>query len=151
VEQQLKQKNIVLKRDFRAVVDLIQADANQLQQAFINFLLNAIDSMFNGGQIHVVSQETRVTRPGRNPRQSAEEIRAVRVSISDTGEGIRKEDLASIFDPFYTTKSHGTGLGLTVAHGIIQDHGGFIDVESELRIGTTFHVSFPLIAQEAVL
>jgi len=61
-----------------------------------------------------------------------------------SGEGIRAEDLPHVFDPFFTTKDYGTGLGLSVVHGIIQEHGGQIEVESELDKGTAFHISLPL-------
>lgn len=74
---------------------------------------------------------------------------ALRVSIRDSGEGIRSEDLAHVFDPFFTTKDYGTGLGLSVVHGIIQEHGGQIEVESELTKGTTFHILLPLVRFDA--
>jgi signal transduction histidine kinase len=148
VEQQLKQKNITLRKELAAGADLIQADANILQQALINFLLNAIDSMFGGGELFVRTEEVE-RHPGLPV--SAPTRPAVKVIIRDSGEGIRKEDLPHIFDPFFTTKSHGTGLGLSVTHGIIQDHNGFIDVDSVVRQGTTIQVFFPLIAQEAVV
>ena len=69
----------------------------------------------------------------------------LRVTIRDNGEGIRKEDLAHVFDPFFTTKDYGTGLGLSVVHGIVQEHGGQIEVESELSKGTAFHILLPLV------
>jgi signal transduction histidine kinase len=70
---------------------------------------------------------------------------ALRISIRDTGEGIKKDDIARVFDPFFTTKDFGTGLGLSVVHGIIEEHGGQIEVESELAKGTSFHISLPLV------
>jgi signal transduction histidine kinase len=73
----------------------------------------------------------------------------LRISIRDSGEGIRNEDLAHVFDPFFTTKDYGTGLGLSVVHGIIQEHGGQIEVESELTKGTTFHILLPLVRFDA--
>jgi signal transduction histidine kinase len=66
------------------------------------------------------------------------------IMIRDTGEGIRKEDIPHVFDPFFTTKDYGTGLGLSVVHGIIQEHGGQIEVESEIKKGTAFHILLPL-------
>src|SRR5205814_3186991 len=70
---------------------------------------------------------------------------ALLISIRDTGEGIRAEDIPHVFDPFFTTKDYGTGLGLSVVHGIIQEHGGQIEVESELQKGTVFHILLPLV------
>jgi signal transduction histidine kinase len=68
--------------------------------------------------------------------------------VQDTGCGIAPEDMSKIFDPFFTTKEDGVGLGLSVSHGIIQEHKGTIDVESEKGKGTVFHVQFPLLAPQ---
>ena len=73
----------------------------------------------------------------------------IRVSISDTGHGISKENIPHVFDPFFTTKSQGTGLGLAVAHSIIEEHHAIVVTESEIDVGTTFHITFPLVMQEA--
>jgi signal transduction histidine kinase len=67
------------------------------------------------------------------------------ITIRDNGEGIRGEDIPHVFDPFFTTKDYGTGLGLSVVHGIIQEHSGQIEVESELSKGTAFHIMLPLV------
>ncbi len=75
----------------------------------------------------------------------AKASRPLRISIRDNGEGIRSEDIPHVFDPFFTTKDYGTGLGLSVVHGIIQEHGGQVEVESELQKGTAFHILFPLV------
>ena len=69
----------------------------------------------------------------------------LRITIRDDGEGIRSEDIPQVFDPFFTTKDYGTGLGLSVVHGIIQEHGGQIEVESEVAKGTAFHILLPLV------
>lgn len=70
---------------------------------------------------------------------------ALCISIRDTGEGIKNEDIPRVFDPFFTTKDFGTGLGLSVVHGIIEEHGGQIEVESEVAKGTVFHIFLPLV------
>jgi signal transduction histidine kinase len=67
------------------------------------------------------------------------------ITIRDNGEGIPEENVGHVFDPFFTTKDYGTGLGLSVVHGIIQEHGGQIEVESELARGTAFHITLPLV------
>jgi signal transduction histidine kinase len=69
----------------------------------------------------------------------------LRITIRDNGEGIRREDIPHVFDPFFTTKDYGTGLGLSVVHGIIQEHSGQIEVESEPAKGTAFHILLPLV------
>ena len=74
---------------------------------------------------------------------------ALLITIRDSGEGIRAEDIPHVFDPFFTTKDYGTGLGLSVVHGIIQEHGGQIEVESVLQKGTAFHISLPLVRSDS--
>ena len=153
VGQQLRQRGIELVRDLSAPNDVIEGDADQLNQALINFLLNAIESMAGGGSVMVA---TTLLQTGGDaeyawPPGGANGDSQIRVSIADTGGGIPREMLGQIFDPFFTTKSHGTGLGLTVANGIITEHRGVIDVDSEVGHGTTFHVSFPLLGKEAMV
>jgi two-component system NtrC family sensor kinase len=148
VQQQLKHKNIGLKKDFQVSHDLIQGDGNLLVQAFLNFFLNAIDAMESGGQLSVTT--TLIEFEGSQPTflgvPSAET--RLRLSIRDSGKGIRPDDLPHVFDPFFTTKSSGTGLGLSVSHGIIHEHHAVIDVESEVGQGTVFHVTFPILREE---
>lgn len=146
VGHRLYQKDIKLTRSFAAKIDTIRGDADQLEQVFLNFFINAMDAMKNGGELTVSTQvgtnEEWVSALTHSNGQ-AEEI--LRISICDTGEGIRSEDIPHVFDPFFTTKDYGTGLGLSVVHGIIQEHGGQIEVESELKKGTSFHILLPLV------
>ena len=148
VSQQLRQKNIRLTRSYAAPVDIVYADADQLNQAFINFLLNSIESMVNGGDLTVATEFVGSEVYSPSLWREGDGGGHIRLNIRDTGEGIQAENLGRIFDPFFTTKSHGTGLGLSVAHGIIQEHGGIIDVESEIAKGTTFTIIFPLISRK---
>ena len=108
---------------------MIIADRSRIRQALLNLLLNAVESMPEGGTIHI---ET---------RREDEKLRAV---ISDTGKGIAKKDLPHVFDPFYTQKDSGTGLGLAITHNIIKEHGGKIWIESEVKKGTTVFVELPI-------
>jgi PAS domain S-box-containing protein len=146
VGHRLYQKEIKLTRSWQADVDTIRADADQLEQVFLNFFLNAMDAMKRDGEM-VVSTEIRPAEEwaaaitGTNG--DAHEI--LRITIRDNGEGIRSEDIPHVFDPFFTTKDYGTGLGLSVVHGIIQEHEGQIEVESELTKGTAFHILLPLV------
>jgi PAS domain S-box-containing protein len=115
----------------------ILGDANTLQQVLLNLVTNAREAMASGGgEIRI---ETRVVaeRPGW-----------MRVVIRDTGPGISPEELSKVFDPFYTTKRTGTGLGLSVSYGIIQDHHGTVDVQSVPGKGTTFILAFPVAPDE---
>ena len=144
VEQQLAQHEIVLQRHLDAKRYIIEADAEQLNQTFINFFLNATHAMDKGGTLTV---HTSVIKHSQDiPLVAGEQNGdSIRVDIQDTGCGIAPEDLNKIFDPFFTTKEDGVGLGLSVSHGIIQEHNGIIDVESEKGKGTVFHVQFPLL------
>jgi PAS domain S-box-containing protein len=151
VSEQARQKGITLVRSFTASQDFVHADADQLNQAFINFFLNAIESMSGGGHLSVATEIVRTDYFSPNLWRERSAEGRIRVSIRDTGEGIQPEHVARIFDPFFTTKSHGTGLGLSVAHGIIQEHGGVIDVESEMAKGTTFTIVFPLLNKGATV
>ena len=142
IKQQLRTKNIQLAVSFISPTDRINADGDQLSQALINFLLNAVESMPEGGALTVTTTPSPQHEEG-GPLPG----RAIRVSIQDTGVGIAPENIPHIFDPFFTTKSQGTGLGLSVAHGIIQEHNGTIEIQSEVGQGTTFILSFPLIEE----
>jgi nitrogen-specific signal transduction histidine kinase len=142
----LYQKDIKLTRSWQANVDTIRADADQLEQVFLNFFINAMDAMKNGGELSI-STQVRTDEEWLSPlaQTNGENHEVLRITIRDSGEGIRGEDLAHVFDPFFTTKDYGTGLGLSVVHGIIQEHGGQIEVESELKKGTAFHILLPLV------
>src|SRR6202162_173430 len=152
VGHRLYQKDIKLERLWQADVDTIRGDADQLEQVFLNFFLNAMDAMKTQGELSVTT-EIRADEHWVNPRAYAngesngngQAPEALLISIRDTGEGIKTEDIPHVFDPFFTTKDYGTGLGLSVVHGIIQEHGGQIEVESELQKGTVFHILLPLV------
>ena len=143
-EQQLVQHEIVLNRHFDAKRHVIEADAEQLNQTFINFFLNAIHAMGKGGTLTVVSSVIR-SSPDIPLSNGDRLVDRIQIDIQDTGCGIAPDQLSRIFDPFFTTKEDGVGLGLSVSHGIIQEHNGTIDVESEQGKGTVFHVQFPLL------
>jgi nitrogen-specific signal transduction histidine kinase len=146
VGHRLYQKDIKLTRSWEANVDTIRADPDQLEQVFLNFFINAMDAMKNGGELNISTQiRTDEEWISPLPRTNSETREFLRITIRDSGEGIRGEDLAHVFDPFFTTKDYGTGLGLSVVHGIVQEHGGQIEVESELRKGTAFHILLPLV------
>jgi PAS domain S-box-containing protein len=146
VQHRLYQKEIKVTQKWEAPIDTIRADGDQMEQVFLNFFLNAMDAMKRGGELTVSTE----TRSGESLvthllPEDGERNEALHISIRDTGEGIKKEDIARVFDPFFTTKNFGTGLGLSVVHGIIEEHGGQIEVESELAKGTSFHIFLPLV------
>ncbi len=141
--QQLHRSQIALMEDLQAQHDWILADKEQLNQAFVNLLLNAVDAMPVGGQLWVSSRNSVAALDmqfnGHSQYQSCVEL-----TIRDTGVGIEADNLARIFDPFFTTKERGVGLGLSVTHGIIQEHHASVHVESKPGEGTTFTLHFPL-------
>ena len=152
VGHRLYQKDIKLNRSWRADTDTIHGDADQLEQVFLNFFLNAMDAMKTHGELSVKTEirsdeqwVSALTYMNGESSGNGEAREAFRITIRDSGEGIRAEDIPHVFDPFFTTKDYGTGLGLSVVHGIIQEHGGQIEVESELEKGTAFHILLPLV------
>jgi signal transduction histidine kinase len=140
----LHRKGIVLVTEWGAEVDVIEGDARLLEQAFVNFFLNAVEVMQDGGRLTIQTELAAGVNAERHSWQRALKGDHLHVMVQDTGPGMSPEILSRVFDPFFTTKSVGTGLGLSVAHGIITDHKGMIDVESEVGEGTTFHVLLPL-------
>lgn len=148
-----------LKTSLRREIDLylehdddlwsVFADATQLKQVIMNLCVNARDAMVSGGGIRISAVNVRV-EPGAAHGFHGE-IPAgphVRLSVADTGVGIPEEIYDKIFDPFFTTKElgKGTGLGLSTIAGIVQNHGGAIQVESVIGEGTTFHIYLPAMA-----
>ncbi len=128
-----KMENIKIIKNLDQQVPILLVDANQIQQVFMNILLNAADAMPEGGNLQVSS----LYQPGDD---------YVQIIFTDTGCGIPTENLDKIFDPFFTTKSDkkGTGLGLAVSYGIIERHRGHIEVQSTVGQGTTFVIKLPV-------
>jgi signal transduction histidine kinase len=144
VEPQLGTRSIALRRSFEAEPDVVRGDDHQLQQAFLNLFLNASEAMADHGTLSVATENVQRTPAGPSPRTSAPPNQ-LRVTISDTGPGMAPETMARLFEPFYTTKPNGTGLGLPIVWRIIQDHRGSISVDSQPGQGTTFRVLLPVL------
>jgi signal transduction histidine kinase len=123
-------KRLRVKTDFDAGAPRVSADADQMQQVFLNLLLNARDAMPDGGELDIKTffDET---------------AGEVVVEFADAGPGIPSDALPHVFDPFYSTKAGGAGLGLAVCYGIVTAHGGRIAVESGAARGTTARVALP--------
>ena len=107
----------------------VLGDPQQLKQVFLNLFLNSLQAMNGHGRLEV--------------RTSVDGSEFV-VTITDSGTGIAPKDLPHVFEPFYTTKTNGTGLGLAVVQGIIKEHGGGIAVESHPGQGTTMRLCLPI-------
>ena len=130
----MDKKNVQVVLDLAENLPKISVDFKQIQQVIVNLLTNAADAVKGKGQITIRSGLT----------GSAEQPKGVTVTVIDDGEGMTKEEMRKIFDPFYTKKASGTGLGLSVTHQILNIHGASIDVSSEPGKGTTFRIIFPL-------
>lgn len=145
VQPQIEGRLISLNRAFNAAPDAITGDDYQLEQAFVNLLLNAIEAMGPNGSLTVATDL--VSTDSTHPKSASASGAHVRVAIADTGVGITTENMNRLFEPFFTTKQQGTGLGLTIARRIVQEHHGDISVQSQVNKGTTFSILLPVHAQ----
>jgi two-component system sensor histidine kinase HydH len=127
---ELIRKKVEVEKEYEPNLPQVLVDRDQLTQAFLNLLLNSLESIDGDGKIRVS-----LKMGGDQP--------FVEVAISDTGRGISQEDLEKAFEPFFSTKRKGTGLGLAIVHQIIESHGGNIGVESQEGRGTTFWITLP--------
>jgi signal transduction histidine kinase len=139
---QFSAAKIKTRLDRAEALPKVAGDADRLQQVLINLMLNAVQAMPDGGALTVETRAVERTRPGL---EEGEEQKFISLSIKDTGVGIPEDIRDKIFDPFYTTKEGqgGTGLGLAVCSGIVKEHDGWIDVETNGGGGTVFHVYLP--------
>ena len=122
-------QHIRVRKELCAELSTINVDNEQIKRVFSNVIINAVESMPENGEMTVVTEND-----GNN----------FIVKIEDSGQGIPEEDIIRIFDPFFSTKSSGVGLGLSICYGIVVSHGGIIGVESETNKGTTFTISLPI-------
>jgi two-component system, NtrC family, sensor kinase len=130
LEPQLRKSQVSIAKNYAKTAPKVYGDGGKLQQVFTNLIMNARDAMFEGGTITL---------------KTANGGKDVVIEVHDTGTGIEPENLKKVFDPFFTTKGvgNGTGLGLAVSYGIVQDHAGSIEAQSEKGEGTTFKLVFP--------
>jgi PAS domain S-box-containing protein len=136
---QLEARRVAVRRAYEVGLPPVPGDAEQLYQAFLNLVANAIDAMEGGGALTV-----RVGWGKGEEGRAGSALDRLVVEIADTGVGIRPEEAPNVFNPFFTTKSGGTGLGLAITHKIVEDHGGSITFRSAPGQGTAFVVTLPL-------
>ncbi|MEH7321150.1 PAS domain S-box protein, partial [Priestia megaterium] len=127
-------KNIEVTREFESNISLVKCEGNQIKQVFINIFKNAIEAVPNNGKIHIKVEKWKNNR--------------ICISFSDNGNGIPNDLIGRLGEPFYTTKEKGTGLGLMVCYKIIEEHGGRINIKSEMNQGTTVDIIFPISIDE---
>ena len=130
LDHQLRSSHIRIRKELDPALPPLRGDANKLQQVFVNLAVNAFDAMPAGGWLTLTTRS---------------EGGQVIAEVADTGEGIAPEDIRRIYDPFFSTrkKSGGNGLGLSISYGIVQEHGGAMEVESNVSAGTRFLIRFP--------
>ncbi len=128
MENYLQERHVNLYKEYEPDIPQVLVDPTQMKQVFLNILMNAVESMPNGGDLTV-----KITTVNKS----------IKIDIIDTGKGMTKESLKNIFEPFFTTKPHGTGVGMAVSLKIIEDHGGNINAESEWGKGTTMSLTLP--------
>ena len=135
LEPEAEERNIELKYDLDKFIPRVEIDGKYVRQAFLNLVQNAFAAMEKGGKLSIR------TRLHGN---------YIEVSFADTGSGIPEDKLSKIFEPYYTTKATGTGLGLTTVYKIMKEHNGDISVKSEVGIGTAFTLAFPVPASQRI-
>ncbi len=145
-ESQVNPQGIKISTEYELDLPFCMADRKRLHRCFSNLVSNAFQAMSSGGELTVrtrripamIFPDTGLPDPRPEP--------AIQITIADTGQGISADRLSRIFDPFYTTKEKGLGLGMAIAHRIVEDHRGTIDVQSKVGLGSTFTVCIPLSA-----
>ncbi len=138
IEEHARSNGVQIEDQLPERLPLVQANANELEQVFLNLFLNALDAMPHGGRLRVAAP------PGPVPLLNGKA--GVAVVVEDTGTGIPKEIREKVFEPFFSTKKEGrgTGLGLSICSGLIRSHGGEIELASEVGHGTRFTLKFPM-------
>jgi signal transduction histidine kinase len=126
---EIENRGVTVKTKLARNLTPTPADATQLQQVLVNLVKNAMQAMTTGGILNL---------------QTGETSDSVWISVTDTGGGIPQEQINRIFEPFYTTKKKGTGLGLMIVQRIVRAHNGRIELESNVGRGTTFRIWLPL-------
>lgn len=134
LDTEAKEKNVRIPVYFDPGLPSISIDKEQIKQVLMNFILNAIQAIEGAG---VVELSTRLFA-----KNGSEQF--VQIVVRDSGVGVAEKDLENIFNPFFTTKKEGSGLGLSISHQIVQEHGGYIVVESKVGEGTTFFINLPV-------
>ena len=142
IQPQLDNKLVSVNRSFHASHDTLHGDDYQLQQAFVNLFLNALDAMGLNGTLSVATSLLPTSALPVSTPKAAQGAR-FRLTIQDNGIGIPPQNMARLFEPFFTTKPNGTGLGLLITRRIIQEHHGAISVESQPEKGTSFQITLP--------
>jgi len=161
LQRQCEQANVVVHRLYGEVPTVL-IDMAQMEQVLLNLYMNAIQAMSDGGILTIACQETSCAQWEAGNSVSAQKdtlddaqcepedqpTRWLEISVSDTGGGIPPDQVERVFQPFFTTKAHGIGLGLAITRRLIEDHGGHILLEGHFGYGATVTVRLPLVGEE---
>ncbi len=139
IDYQMLKQHIKVIKDFPKDLPSIYGDRDQLQQVFLNLFLNALQAMPQGGTLRLAASLKQILKEGMENGERSYVV----IEVEDSGIGMDKEILENIFTPFFTTKETGSGLGLMVTQGIVQDHEGWIEVESQVGRGSLFKIYLP--------
>jgi len=134
LENEIRDRNILVEQELRSDLPLLEVDRNQLKQAFYNVIKNAFQAMQQDGLLRI--------------RTDVDDD-WVEITFADTGGGISQESMSKIFEPYFTTKASGTGLGLLIVRRIVQEHGGEIDLVSDEGKGLVFTIRLPILDRRA--
>ena len=137
LENKIKLQKVNLQTQLDETLPLVPCDFSQIQQVLMNLIINGTEAMSNGGELNIKTYH----KPDNE---------FVEIEVADTGAGIPDEHLSKIFDPFFSTKEagKGVGLGLSIVYGIVNEHKGSIDVKSAEGKGTTFTIKLPTVVEE---
>ncbi|HID40150.1 MAG TPA: PAS domain-containing protein [Calditrichaeota bacterium] len=135
-----RKKRINFRTDFASDTPQVYVDESQVEQVILNIFLNAIEAMPNGGELFISID----ARENIKLQEDKSEQQAVRVSIRDTGIGIPDIQLEKVFNPFFTTKSDGLGLGLSISNRLLEENGGKMEIESRVGKGTEIRIYLPV-------
>lgn len=146
---QIKSDGIEIIKELSPSLPKLLGDKNQLQEVFLNIMLNAVEAMEGKGKLTIKTYAEKIREYGRR-KQDLFKLgqKIVIIELTDTGKGMDEDTIKKVFDPFFTTKEKNTGLGLSISYGIIQSHNGSIEVYSKLGAGSTFVVKLPIMNEQ---
>ena len=150
VEKDMLLQGINIVRDFESTSAMVMADTDSMRQVFLNLLNNAEHAISNGGRLTISTEinnnESNLQSVPTDDSPPKKLKKILRIKFIDAGAGITKDDLEKVFEPFFTTKPEekGTGLGLSISYSIIARHGGVLEIDSKVHVGTTVIINLPI-------